>query len=86
MKSVIMGKSDSKCVLCDETLVWKTHPKITAKELKRPFYFLKWEYCVACKSVWLHEEFKVWNKNLAAQIQKNYEEYGEQLAHLRSIE
>lgn len=85
MKSVITGKSENLCKHCESELVWKEHPKITKKELKRPFYFAQWEYCLKCKSVWLHEEDKVWNKNIAAQIQKNYEEYGQQMSFIRNI-
>ena len=86
MKSIITGESGNTCGHCGFGLVWKEHKSITDKMRRQAFYFSKWEYCSECSAVWFKEEFKVWNKNAAAQQLKNYEEYNEQLAHLRSIE
>jgi hypothetical protein len=85
MKSVITSKSNNLCKHCNHELVWKAHPKVTERELKRPFYFSKWESCLNCKAIWLHEEFKVWNRNGAAEIQRNYEECSQQMSFLCNI-
>lgn len=85
MKSITLGKSGNKCRHCQADLYWKAHKEITSKELKRSFYFSKWEYCGGCKTTWLHPEFKIENRNTAARQMQERREYGEQMSLLRSL-
>jgi len=85
MKSITLGESENRCRHCRGKLFWKAHAEITKKELARPYYFSKWEYCPGCKAVWHHDELKVVNRNAAARRLQERQEYGEQLSFLRDI-
>lgn len=82
MKSKYLEPSTALCGHCKTPLIWKTHLKITEKQLRQPFYFSRWEYCTTCKTTWFHEKHKIWNKNDRAAFIK---ETQPQLEFIRNI-
>jgi len=84
MKNII-SKSENFCKHCNSKLEWRSHAHIKQKHLNQPYYFSKWEYCRNCKTTWLHEEFKVFNKNDIARYIKNREEIEGQTSFFNSL-
>lgn len=58
------------CPRCGEEAETRTHTEITSKQLSQPFYYKYWYNCAKrdCKTtIFMLEDWKVWNKNASAQ-------------------
>lgn len=73
------------CKHCNHTLIWRSHKKITPKILKQAYYFSEWQYCENCKTVWLHEDRKVFNKSDIGRYVRNLEEESEQTSFFNGL-
>lgn len=54
-------QSVNKCAHCGGMLTWYIRTSIQEKQLRKKYYFTRWEKCHSCKSIFMHEEFKVDN-------------------------
>jgi hypothetical protein len=64
MTHVIVGSTGDPCPRCGRATEIREHRYITAKELRRPFYYSRWFFCrnPRCKtSTVVLPEHKVWN-------------------------
>ena len=72
-KSQVIGHDGRPCPRCERPTDIYEHAEITKKHRKQPFYYSRWFVCTHkdCKTTNIMlEEFKVWNKNVAARKQK----------------
>jgi hypothetical protein len=64
MTNVIVGSSGDPCPRCGRATEIREHRYITAKELRRPFYYSRWFFCrnPRCKtSTIVLPEYRVFN-------------------------
>jgi hypothetical protein len=60
----IVSEDGSPCHRCGRPTQVREHDGICEKQLRQPFYYSRWFYCMhkGCKTKIIHrEEFKVWN-------------------------
>jgi hypothetical protein len=65
------------CPRCGQPTQIREHKAITAKELRRPFYYRRWFYCTNphCKTTTIMpERFVVWNDNEAGRARRQQRE------------
>ena len=55
---IVMG---DYCPKCGVEMEERTHKEITKKQLDKPYYFTKWQYCANCYYVQHKEKYKVIN-------------------------
>ncbi len=56
------------CRKCKGVLSTRRHNKITDKQLSKKYYFTEWKYCNKCKTIYLIEENKVYNKDILREV------------------
>jgi hypothetical protein len=65
-RQVLLGPP---CPRCNEPTQVRKHAKIGSKQLRQPFYYARWYYCVNRKcraTLIMPPEFKVWNNDALA--------------------
>ena len=70
MKPLKLGLFGPSCPRCGNVSEVRQHKAITAKELRRPFYYREWYYCInrQCKTtMFVNNEHRVWNDNASAE-------------------
>jgi hypothetical protein len=61
---VAIGLDGPKCPRCNKPTQIRQHQRIGLKQLRRPFYFRRWFFCMNmdCRTTLvMRDEFKVWN-------------------------
>lgn len=74
----IVTPDGTTCPRCGTEAETRRHSSITEKQLSQPFYYRYWYNCTnrECKTtIFMLEDWKVWNKNAAAKNLKENEEY-----------
>lgn len=77
------------CPRCGELSETRKHKAMTEKIRRQPYYYTVWFNCVNTRchtTVFMSDDYKVWNKNLAAEnFQKRQKELAEDQATLSFI-
>lgn len=85
-KHITTGVGERYCPRCNTPAETREHKSITAKHLNQPFYYSKWFNCPnkLCRtSIFMDDEFKVWNKNNAAKSFKTTRETLDQFSQFK---
>lgn len=45
-RHVVVGENGDPCPRCGKPTEIRTHPEITEKHLRQPFYYSRWFYCL----------------------------------------
>ena len=62
--TVAVGLDGPKCPRCNKPMQIREHQRIGPKQLRQPFYFRRWFFCMNrdCRTTLItRDEFKVWN-------------------------
>lgn len=73
----VVTPDGTTCPRCEQEAETRTHTKIGQKQLSQPFYFHYWYNCnnKQCPTkIFMLEDWKVWNRNAAAQNLKIVQE------------
>lgn len=84
----VVREQGEKCPRCMLPAQEREHVEISERELNRPFYYSKWWSCQnrACATtVFMRDEYRVFNRNSAAREMKEKQEYAEQMNFLTSL-
>jgi hypothetical protein len=66
----VIGTNGPPCPGCGRPTQVREHDRIRPKHLRQPYYFKRWFCCQhedCPTTLYMREEFKVWNKNALAQ-------------------
>lgn len=84
----VVSTSGEPCINCGKPTEVREHDVIRDKQLKQPYYFTRWFNCYNpnCNTtIFMKEEFKVWNNNKASKEFKLVAEDIENQARIRDL-
>lgn len=87
-KYKVVEEKGIPCPRCKVEMQVREHIAISEKQLNQPFYYSKWFCCVNsdCQTtLFMSDEFKVWNNNSKARRMKEWEEQREKENYVLSL-
>jgi len=84
----VVGLNGIGCIRCGRPTEIREHTHITDKHLRQPYYFSMWFNCLhkdCPTTIFMVDEYKVWNKNGAANQLRDYEEQQERLDFINKL-
>lgn len=66
MKPLITGEIGLDCPKCNIPMQVRRHKYLTDKIIKKPYFFMQWDFCNKCGHVQHYEKYKLHNQSSIA--------------------